>query len=385
MSELGAAAAHPDYPMWSSLLRWSLAQGSDGTSASPQGPMSEEKRRFLEGALKAMGEDGAERQRAIFEAVQKFVDGTGDADACVDALEQLEDDAQDLDAARDLLKVGMLGLVLKAVDADDAAVSAAACGVVAVATANDAEVQNGAGQAAVDALLGAWRRSVAAEDDGWGRRALHALCATTRNAPMEKKYVEKDACDVLKYALLRSATKDGARLAAKAAFALQALLADDPGRKTHLGSAINAATRHLEGAAAVRGRRRGRAARRQLRARLRAPSPAPGRPSARLRAPPRRRFLGERGAARRAGRQASRHSWRCSRGAKRSGCFRVLVTAVFITRRACGACLPFRRCGSTPWLRPVTSRVPVHVAQAQLATSRGSPHPSRSPRAHPSG
>ena len=113
MSELGAAAAHPDYPMWSSLLRWSLAQGSDGTSASPQGPMSEEKRRFLEGALKAMGEDGAERQRAIFEAVQKFVDGTGDADACVDALEQLEDDAQDLDAARDLLKVGMLGLVLK--------------------------------------------------------------------------------------------------------------------------------------------------------------------------------------------------------------------------------------------------------------------------------
>ena len=104
------------------------------------------------------GEDGAERQRAIFEAVQKFVDGAGAADACVDALEQLEDDAQDLDAARDLLKVGMLGLVLKAVDADDAAVSAAACGVVAAATANDAEVQNGAGQAAVDALLGAWRR-----------------------------------------------------------------------------------------------------------------------------------------------------------------------------------------------------------------------------------
>ena len=270
MSELGAAAAHPDYPMWSSLLRWSLAQGSDGTSASPQGPMSEEKRRFLEGALKAMGEDGAERQRAIFEAVQKFVDGTGDADACVDALEQLEDDAQDLDAARDLLKVGMLGLVLKAVDADDAAVSAAACGVVAVATANDAEVQNGAGQAAVDALLGAWRRSVAAEDDGWGRRALHALCATTRNAPMEKKYVEKDACDVLKYALLRSATKDGARLAAKAAFALQALLADDPGRKTHLGSAINAATRHLEAPPLFADDVAADAARRQLREHARA-------------------------------------------------------------------------------------------------------------------
>ena len=86
MSELGAAAAHPDYPMWSSLLRWSLAQGSDGTSASPQGPMSEEKRKFLEGALKAMGEDGAERQRAIFEAVQKFVDGAGAEHALVATL-----------------------------------------------------------------------------------------------------------------------------------------------------------------------------------------------------------------------------------------------------------------------------------------------------------
>ena len=44
-----------------------------------------------------------------------------------------------------------------------------------MATANDAEVQNGTGQTAVDALLGAWRRSAAAEDDGWGRRALLAV------------------------------------------------------------------------------------------------------------------------------------------------------------------------------------------------------------------
>ena len=344
MSELGAAAAHPDYPMWSSLLRWSLAQGSDGTSASPQGPMSEEKRRFLEGALKAMGEDGAERQRAIFEAVQKFVDGTGDADACVDALEQLEDEAQDLDAARDLLKVGMLGLVLKAVDADDAAVSAAACGVVAVATANDAEVQNGAGQAAVDALLGAWRRSAAAEDDGWGRaRAARALRDDAQRAHGEA-YVEKDACDVLKYALLRSATKDGARLAAKAAFALQALLADDPGRKTHLGSAINAATRHLEApplfaddvaadaARAAPAPRAPRARRRPRRA-----AQARGAVRRRGEAVPGRR--GARGGVRGRGRRAL---WRCSRGAvvvARCFCCRRFMRAVFYYRRPCLWCV----------------------------------------------
>jgi len=246
MSGLDAAAAHPDYPMWSSLLRWSLAQGSDGTTASPQGPMSEEKRQFLAGALKAMGEDGAERQRVVFEAVQQFVDGNGDAEKCTDALNQIEDDAQDLDAARDLLKIGMLGLVLKAVDSEVAQVSAAACGVVAAAVANDAEVQAGAGQTAVDALLKAWRRSVSVQNDAWGRRALQALAATTRNAPMEQAHIERDACEVLKYALARSSTKDGARLAAKAAFGLQALLADDAARRTHLGSALNAATRHLE-------------------------------------------------------------------------------------------------------------------------------------------
>ena len=43
--------------------------------------MSEEKRRFLEGALKARA-ICAERQRAIFEAVQKFVDGTATRTRC---------------------------------------------------------------------------------------------------------------------------------------------------------------------------------------------------------------------------------------------------------------------------------------------------------------
>ena len=288
MSELGAAAAHPDYPMWSSLLRWSLAQGSDGTSASPQGPMSEEKRRFLEGALKAMGEDGAERQRAIFEAVQKFVDGTGDADACVDALEQLEDDAQDLDAARDLLKVGMLGLVLKAVDADDAAVSAAACGVVAVATANDAEVQNGAGQAAVDALLGAWRRSVASG----GRRLGPARAARALRDDAQRAHGE-EVCG--KRRLRRAQVRppalghEGRRAPrGQGGFRAPGVARRRPGPQDAPRVGDQRGDAPPRGAAAVRGRRRGR----------RGAAPAPRALRARRRP---RRAAQARGAVRRRG------------------------------------------------------------------------------------
>ena len=46
---------------------------------------------------------------------------------------------------------------------------------------------------------------------------------------------------------------------------MRSLLADDPGRKTHLGSAINAATRHLEAPPLFAADVAADAARRQLR------------------------------------------------------------------------------------------------------------------------
>ena len=173
------AGAHPDYPMWSALLRWSLRQGDDGTAPSPQGPMSDEKRRFLEAALKSMGEDDADRQRKLFEAVEAHVARGEDPDACVDALEQLEDDALDLDAARNLLKLGALGLVVRAVASGDGAVSAAACGVVAAACANDAEVPRPAPNVpAPSRCLEPWTRDVWSRGSSAGRVAAPPRGAT---------------------------------------------------------------------------------------------------------------------------------------------------------------------------------------------------------------
>lgn len=239
-----AAANHPDYPMWSSLLRWSLAQPSDGTTPSPNTPMSEEKRRFLEAALKSLGEDAAAQQAATLGAITAFLeDPESDGSPCVHALERLEDDAVDLDAARDLLKAGALALVLRCCAASNGAVSSAACGVVAAAAQNDPEVQAGGGADAVEALLSAYRRSAAEKDDAWGRRALSAITASTRNAgAVEDAFVRDDAAQVLGSAIRRrTASSDGLRLAAKGAFALKALLEDDATRAPALSSAVAAA------------------------------------------------------------------------------------------------------------------------------------------------
>ena len=124
-------------------------------------------------------------------------------------------------------------------------------------------------------------------------------------------------------------------------FRAQALLADDPGRKTHLGSAISAATRLeapplLEGDVA--------AARRQLRA-ARAPSPARAaqaragrRRGKRLRATRARRVRGR-------GRRGLRGG---ARGAQSRGAFSCSSTSGFIIGglvvRACRSAA----CGDRP-------------------------------------
>ena len=54
------AASHPDYPMWSALLRWSLTQ-TDGTdeARAPPKAMSAEDREFLAKVMKECTVDHA--------------------------------------------------------------------------------------------------------------------------------------------------------------------------------------------------------------------------------------------------------------------------------------------------------------------------------------
>ena len=231
--------------MWSSLLRWSLAQGGDGTTSSPQGPMSDEKREFLEAALKSLGADAAERQKAIFEAIGKYVEAPSEelVDKCAEALEALEDDVIDLDAARDLLKLGCFGLVLKSVSAEHGEVSGAACAVVAAAAQNDPEVQTGMGAPALESLFGAYAVALEREDDGWCRKVLNGMSSLSRGCTaLEQTFVGRAGMDVLAPALGRAHTSPGgARLAARAAFVLKALLDDDASRAEALRPALDAA------------------------------------------------------------------------------------------------------------------------------------------------
>ena len=168
------ASSHPDYPMWSSLLRWSLAQGGDGTTSSPQGPMSDEKREFLEAALKSLGADAAERQKAIFEAIGKYVEAPSEelVDKCAEALEALEDDVIDLDAARDLLKLGCFGLVLKSVSAEHGEVSGAACAQCGVQ-----RTQPGVKLRMCQRCKQAWYCSEACQRAAWRRSHLSRMAA----------------------------------------------------------------------------------------------------------------------------------------------------------------------------------------------------------------
>ena len=112
------AASHPDYPMWSALLRWSLTQ-TDGTdeARAPPKAMSAEDREFLAKVMKECTVDHAQRIGACLEAVAAWTagaPGAPDAAACVAALEEIEYFIEDLDFARDLCKLGGMKVVLDA-------------------------------------------------------------------------------------------------------------------------------------------------------------------------------------------------------------------------------------------------------------------------------
>ena len=275
-------------------MRWSLAQGSDSTSASPQGP-SEEKRRFLEGALKASGTAPSASAR---EAVQSSSTARAARTACGRAA---EDDAQDLDAARDLLK-GMLGLVPKRWRRTTRP------------SRRRRRLSPWPPRTTPRCRTAAKRPHAAGACGGWRRRTMAGPAPLPRSARRPatrpwRKYVATPA--MLKYALLRSATKDGARLWPAAAPGVAGRrpgpqdaprVGDQRGDAPPRGAACSGRRRGRRGGASprTRARRRRRAA--QARG-----------------TPPRRRPA--RRARRRARPRASRTPWRCSRGASRSSCF----------------------------------------------------------------
>ena len=234
------AANHPDYPMWSALLRWSLAQ-TDGTEErDPATPMSQEDRDFLTKVMKEVTVDHAKRIGECLEAVSGWTasakggDAAASEEACVKALEEIEYFIEDLDFARDLCKLGGMAVVLDALDASGGgAVAEAACVLLAAAAQNDPPVQacvaklKGLGR-----LVAVWRG-----DAGTRRTTLAAISAVVRgNGALEKAFVASTAAAELIVDAL-AAVRDGDapdsdtfRVAAKAAFLLDALATDRAGK-----------------------------------------------------------------------------------------------------------------------------------------------------------
>ena len=216
------AKNHPDYPMWSALLRWSLKQ-QDGTEASPQKELSAEDRKFLEEALKDVTVDEAQELGVI---LQKIDDG--DDETLVD----LEELVERLDLARDLCKMGGMTVVLKAVKRG----SAAACAVVGTAAQNDQESQDAiAAEGGLEALVQAFDH----DDSDLKRAAVAGISALIRgNGALETQFLELGTGAFL----LTSALRGPPRLASKAAFLLYALLYDaSEDRVEHLDPALRAA------------------------------------------------------------------------------------------------------------------------------------------------
>jgi len=213
-----AAASHPDYPMWSALLRWSLSQGGDGTS-SPRGAMSAEDRAFLEKVMKEYTVDVAKAVSEHLSVVSRFAGGEGEAEACEAALDAIEELTIDLDMARDLCKLGGVREVLRAARFEGATsgVRRAAAGVIAAVAQNDEACQNAvAAEGGVATLEDVVERASESDER---RVAFGALSATIRGHPsLEEAFIRGRGPHILSLALGADA-----RTASKAAFLLYAI------------------------------------------------------------------------------------------------------------------------------------------------------------------
>ena len=254
-------AGHPEFPMWSAILRWSLAQqASDPVARSePPPPLDPEKQKFLTDFFKEYSVDYAKRLCEILKTLSEGSQpGSGATEEeLAKALEELEDLVESLDWARDLCKLGGVEVLFGVAEAAETTprVKARALQAVAAATQNDEPTQ-----AAVVAKVGLGRLVAAAEaslagaaagGEDWARAGFSALSGTVRgNGALEAELLAGgDAARVIAAALRRAADRAEPRLANKAAFFLKALLVSDAApqeRLDKLGAALDAALDWLD-------------------------------------------------------------------------------------------------------------------------------------------
>lgn len=213
----------PDFPMWNALLRWSLAQGGDGTTETSKEPMSAEDREFLENVMKSMTVDVSKK---LGEELQVVVQGTDDDR--VNALKEIEEMVLDLDIAKDFCKLGGHKTMIEASKSEDERVRIGACGVVAALAQNEPTCQDAIGPYLPDL----YRVFKNAQSDEEKRVSFGAASAVVRGHQTLK---------MPPAVLLQGINSDSARASSKALFLLSTFDTYDDDFSESYAAALNVA------------------------------------------------------------------------------------------------------------------------------------------------
>eukprot|EP00753_Platysulcus_tardus_P012584 PLAT3455.1.p1 GENE.PLAT3455.1~~PLAT3455.1.p1 ORF type:complete len:355 (+),score=186.24 PLAT3455.1:161-1225(+) len=126
--------------VWPGLLKWSLAH-SDGTGETEWTEMTEERKKFLEEAVREWVVDAVERMGKLMDAVKAEETDEEAVAAKEAALDALLDMVDNIDTARDFVKLGGVVYLLQNLDSASAGVAALSAEVLATLVQNNPQVQ----------------------------------------------------------------------------------------------------------------------------------------------------------------------------------------------------------------------------------------------------
>jgi len=211
---------------WLGLLKWSLAY-TDGTGETTAKEMDSEKRAWLEAAMKELVVDEAKLAKESVDELQELSLQTELGDQSIERatelFEQVEDIAESLDTAFDLVKMGCMNQMVEMLRSKHPFFRRWAAQIVATVAQNNPQCQ--AGLLQLGALAYTTHICVHDHDPGARLKALLAVSCLIRNCKDgERAFVDQgDGILVLANGLKSTES----RLAAKAVHLLLFLLTED--------------------------------------------------------------------------------------------------------------------------------------------------------------
>jgi len=176
---------------WLALLKWSLAQSSDGTLPTEVTPMSEEDKKWLEQVMREAVKDEPKRMNEIMGEFVKMLDAglTEDqSDVVLDLLDELRFIVEQVDMAQIFAKFGGFQCLLGLVECENitSEARALAASTLAALTQNNLVVQDIALNSGMLDRLG--KVYVQSESPIVCNKVLYALSCSVRNHQAGEEY-----------------------------------------------------------------------------------------------------------------------------------------------------------------------------------------------------